>query len=107
MTVKEKVETFPPEIAALFSRLKNIVFEVAPMSEERMWAGLPSYYVGDAFVRLIPFKDHINVEAATLSDHKSELSMYKFTPKNLLQIYIGEEAPLEILSAVFRKTLVK
>ena len=28
-----------------------------------MWAKLPTYYVGESFVRLIPFKDHINIEA--------------------------------------------
>lgn len=34
--------------------------------EEKMWAKIPSYYYGEKFVRIIPFKDHINVEAEGL-----------------------------------------
>ena len=34
--------------------------------KEMLWAKLPSYYSGDSFVRLIPCKDHINVEASSI-----------------------------------------
>lgn len=27
------------------------------------WAKLPSYYCGEKFIRIIPFKDHINIKS--------------------------------------------
>ena len=31
--------------------------------EEKLWAKLPGYYNGKNFIRLIPFKDYINIFA--------------------------------------------
>lgn len=73
--------------------------------EERVWAKLPSYYVGESFVRLIPFMDHINVEAKYISQHKDELVDYAITPKGMLQIHSNQELPADTLECVFRKTL--
>lgn len=42
--------------------------------EEVLWAKLPSYYVGKSFVRLIPFKDHINIEAQAAVFHKEKIN---------------------------------
>lgn len=47
----------------------------------KLWAKLPSFYVGNNFVRLIPFKDHINIEAKAVIFHKDELPGYEITPK--------------------------
>ena len=102
---EEKLIKYSAEIRDLFSRLNDLVFVAVPTVEARLWAGLPSYYVGEKFVRLIPFKDHINIEAAALVNHKAQLSDYKFTPKNMLQINIGQAIPSEILTKVFCETL--
>lgn len=72
---------------------------------KKMWAKMPSYYVGESFVRLIPFKDHINIEAAAISAHKEDLEGYKITPKGMLQIYSGEEIPFNALQRIFTETL--
>lgn len=58
-----------------------------------LWANLPSYCVGKSFVRLIEFKDHINIEAQAVISHKEELADYKITPKGMLQIYLKEDIP--------------
>lgn len=67
--------------------------------------GLPSYYAGEKFVRIIPFKDHINVEAAALINYRAQLFDYKFTPKNMLQIFVGQAVPADVLKKVFTETL--
>lgn len=67
---------------------------------------LPTYYVNESFVRLIPFKDHINVEAAAILNYKDELSDYKITPKGMLQIFINQDIPFEMLNMVFVDTLI-
>ena len=70
-----------------------------------MWAKLPSYCIGDSFVRLIPFKDHINIEAKAVSEYKEALSGYKVTPKGMLQIFLGQDVPVDVLKQIFTHTL--
>lgn len=101
---EEKLSKFSAEIQEMHSQLQSIVFTAAPTAQAKLWAGLPSYYVGEKFVRLIPFKDHINIEASALTNFKTQLQDYKFTPKNMLQIFIGQAIPTDIMSAVFFET---
>ena len=85
--IDELLSKFSPEIKELYIKLRDIIYSVAEPDEE-LWARLPSYYAGERFVRLIPFKDHINVEAAAVLQHKDDLQGYKITPKGMLQIYL-------------------
>ena len=57
-------------------------------------------------MRLIPFKDHVNIEAQAVELHKEELAGYKITPKGMLQIYLKQDIPYEVLKQVFAETLV-
>ena len=70
-----------------------------------MWAKLPSYYVDKSFIRLIPFKDHINIEAKAILDYKNELNNYKITSKGMLQIFLNQDIPYEIIKNIFINTL--
>lgn len=104
--IKTYLEKYPQEIADMFTALRQLIFDsVNVVPEETMWAKLPSYYNGDSVVRLIPFKDHINVEASAVIQHKDELSDYKITPKGMLQIYAKQDIPKEILKVIFAETL--
>lgn len=100
------INGFSSEIIELYGALRTLIFESASSApRETMWARLPSYYVGEASVRLIPFKDHINVEAAAVPAHREALALYKITPKGMLQIYQGQALPAEILKQIFAETL--
>ncbi len=104
--VKEYMEQYPAEITGMFYNLRQMIFDsVSCEPEETLWAKLPSYYVGDAFVRLIPFKDHINVEAQEVLRHKEELDGYKITPKGMLQLSLKQNMPYEVLKRIFKETL--
>ena len=104
--VKEYLEKYSNEIVDLFNRLRSIVFDsVSSEPKETLWAKLPSYYVGESFVRLIPFKDHINIEAKAVSEHKEVLSGYKVTPKGMLQIFLKQDIPVDVLKQIFAETL--
>ncbi|MDE7212952.1 MAG: hypothetical protein K2N42_00055, partial [Anaeroplasmataceae bacterium] len=83
-----------------------IVAVVSPNAIESLWAGLPTYSISkEKFVRIIPFKDHINIEALALITYKESLKDYKFTPKHMLQICVGEPIPRAILLKVCKETL--
>lgn len=104
--VKEYIDKFPSEIIGMFNALRKLIFDSASCEpEEKLWAKLPSYYVGESFVRLIPFKDHINIEAQAIIQHKEELEGYKITPKGMVQIYLTQDIPYEALKQIFAETL--
>lgn len=104
--VKNYIELYPSEIIDMFNHLRQLIFNsVSSEPEETLWAKLPSYYVGENFVRLIPFKDHINIEALAAIQHKEELSGYKITPKGMLQVFVHQQIPSEVLMRIFTETL--
>lgn len=104
--VKDYINKYPSEIVDMYLNLRQIIFDSASdKPEETLWAKLPSYYVGDSVVRLIPFKDHINVEAKAVMQHAGELAGYKITPKGMVQIYLKQEIPYEALKQIFAETL--
>ena len=104
--VREYIDKYPSEIVDMYNNIRQIIFDsVSSEPEETLWAKLPSYYVGETFVRLIPFKDHINIEANAISEYKDVLSGYKVTPKGMLQIFLKQELPVDVLKQIFAKTL--
>ncbi len=103
--IEQYLEFYPKEIVNLYTAIREILFLIDGITiEEKMWAKLPSYYCGEKFVRIIPFKDHINIEAAGLVKHKNKLKEFKFTPKGMLQIKAGQNIKTEILKAAFFDT---
>ena len=104
--VQAYIGKYPPDVIELFRQLRQAIIDSAPCTpEETLWARLPSYYVGNAFVRLIPFKDHINVEASAVLLYRDELPGCKITPKGMLQLYPGKEIPHAVLAKIFARTL--
>ncbi len=104
--IKTYLEKYPQEIVDMFTALRQLIFDsVSVDTDETMWAKLPSYYNGDKVVRLIPFKDHINVEASAVIQHRDRLSDYKITPKGMLQIYVKQSIPSDVLKIIFTETL--
>lgn len=106
--VKEYVDKYPGDIIDMYDQLRQIIYEsVSCEPEEKLWAKLPSYYIGEDFVRLIPFKDHINIEARAIVEHRDELTGYKITPKGMLQITVKQNIPSAVLKQIFADTLAR
>lgn len=106
--IKEYMNAYSVELKELYATLRELIYSSISQKqeiEEKLWAKLPSYYVGNFFVRLIPFKDHINIEASAIASHREKCTGYKITPKGMLQIYIGDIIPADILKQLFAETL--
>ena len=104
--IKDHINKYPNEIIDMYNDLRQLIFDSASCEpKETLWAKLPSYYVGDSFVRLIPFKDHINIEAQAAVQHMKELADYKITPKGMVQIYLKQDIPYNTLRQIFAETL--
>jgi len=103
--INNYLENFEEVTKQRFCMLYGLIYESTLHNiEEKLWAKLPSFYVDNNFVRLIPFKDHINVEAKSVVYHKDELSGYKITPKGMLQIYHNQQVPCELLKIIFKES---
>lgn len=99
------LENFDENTKERFKTISKIIYEsTLEAINEKLWAKLPSYYVGNNFVRIIPFKDHINIEAKAINLHKEALLQYKITPKGMLQIYHNQEVPYEMLKIIFKES---
>lgn len=94
------------EVVAMFEQLHQLICNSAPTTPtQTLWAKLPTYQVGDVFVRLIPFKDHVNIEAKAVAQNQHLLDGYKVTPKGMLQIFVGQPIPTQALVKIFAETL--
>lgn len=88
--VQYYIAKYSEDIQNLFSLLRKLVFDSVPNEiEEKMWAKLPSYCLEDKFIRIIPFKDHINIEAKATVDYYEQLKQFKITPTGMLQIFLN------------------
>ena len=104
--VKEYIDKYPNNIIEMYNTLRKLIFDsVSSEPQETMWDKLPTYYVGESFVRLIPFKDHINIEAKAMLANTEMLSGYKVTPKGMLQIFLKQDIPADVLRKIFVETL--
>ena len=107
-SIQTYLEKYPQETVDLFKRLRELVYEsTSPAVAEKIWARLPSYYLGHAFIRFIPFKDHINIEAEAVRLHQQELCEFRITAKGMLQIFVGQKLPEEQLKQIFSETLLQ
>ena len=106
--IQEYINKYSKEIQELFIEIRELIINCVPCKiEEKLWAKLPSFYVEKNFIRVIPFKDHININAIAISEHKSKLSHYKITPKAMLQIYVNQEIPHDVLKMIFKETFIQ
>ena len=103
--IKTKIEKFDENLKSLFISMRSLIFQIEPQVEERIWASLPSYYKGTNFIRLIPFKNYINIEATAILSYLDKLNGYKITPKGMLRVDVDLMIPYEVLKEVFKETL--
>ena len=105
--VQNYIEKYTDEVIGLFKIVRQLIFDSTAVDvTETLWAKIPSYYVGEQYVRLIPFKDHINIEAQAVVQHREELADYKITPKGMMQIFVKQAVPLDVLKQIFSETLI-
>lgn len=100
------LDKFDEQTRQKFYVLHKLIHESTTQKiQEKLWAKLPSYYVENNFVRVIPFKNHTNIEAKAVLSHRDELYEYKITPKGMLQIFHQQQIPSALLKIIFKESL--
>ena len=100
------LDEFEEKTKQRFCELYKLIYESSSKNiHEKLWAKLPSFYVDNNFIRLIPFKDHVNIETKAVVFHKDEMLGYKITPKGMLQIFHDQQVQCELLKTIFKESL--
>lgn len=104
--ISNYLDKFEEKTKQRFCELYKLIYESSSKNiDEKLWAKLPSFYVDNNFIRIIPFKDHVNIEAKAVVFHKDEMLGYKITPKGMLQIFHNQQIPCELLKTIFKESL--
>ncbi|WP_028581588.1 hypothetical protein [Desulfogranum japonicum] len=104
-SIEKYVENLDDKTKIRFMILYELIHHsTSERVEEKLWAKLPSFYVGENFVRIIPFKDHINIEAKSVIQNKESLKEFKITPKGMLQIQHIQGVPKEVLKKIIKES---
>ena len=105
MTIDERIANMVPEIRELYLTIRSLILAQAGIPLiEKLWSNLPTFTDGEHFIRVIPFKDHLNIEAKAIQNYSDELKDFKMTPKGMLQIGIKQRIPEEILIRIIIET---
>lgn len=104
--VKDYIRKYPQDIQKMFVEIRALILENAHCEvEEKLWARMPSYFNGKKFVRIIVFKDHININASAVTKFSGELDDFKITPKGMLQLYNNQQIPIAVLQKIIIESL--
>jgi hypothetical protein len=99
------LEKFDEHTKQRFCGIHSLIYgSTSKTINEKLWAKLPSFYAEGNFVRIIPFKNHINIEAKAVLSHKDELRDFKITPKGMLQIFHNQQIPNDLLKLLFKES---
>jgi hypothetical protein len=103
MMITEYMDKFETSVRTRFDEIQAILVDCGAKTI-RLWAGVPSYYLGDRVIRVIVFRDHVNIESSQAIAFQPFLPEYKFTPKGMLQIFHNQTLPVEMLRQIAFKT---
>lgn len=101
------ISKYPKEIQDLFNDLENVIDVTCDQKyiiEKKLYANIPSFYVNEKFIRLIPFKDHINLEASGIKLYLSELTDFSLTPKFMLKLNNKNKLSIDLLKRIINST---
>jgi uncharacterized protein YdhG (YjbR/CyaY superfamily) len=100
--IDEYIEHFPPKIREQLEQLRKMIKETAPLSEEVISYGMPSYKLkGKILVYFAGYKNHIGFYATPTghSEFAEELSKYK-QGKGSVQFPINEPMQLDLIKRI-------
>lgn len=99
--VQKYIDRFDVPIIELFMKIRDVIYGLSLDIEEELWANMPTYKHGSNFVRLIAFKDHINVNMSKGMLLANKQNIYQITPKGMMKIFLGEKFDDGLLKEMF------
>ncbi len=100
-SITEYISGFPEEIQIILSNIREIIREEAPLAEERIRYGIPTFYLNGNLVHFAAFKKHIGFYPTPNGIHqfREELSPFK-TSKGAVQFPFDQPIPYELIRKI-------
>lgn len=102
-SIDEYIAQFPHEIQEILIKLRQVIKESAPNTEEKISYGMPTFVLNGNLVHFAAFKNHIGFYPTPngITTFKQELSGYK-TSKGAVQFPIGKPIPYGLVSKIVK-----
>ncbi|MGI5824430.1 MAG: iron chaperone [Bacillota bacterium] len=102
--VDEYIAVFGGETRVKLEHLRNLIKDAAPLSEEKLSWGMPTYYQRGFLVEFAAYKKHIGfyTNPTTIEHFREELRPYKTNGKNTTQLPLDKELPDELITAMVK-----
>ena len=102
-TIDEYIMLFPKNVQIVLEKLRQVIRESAPKSEETINYGIPTFKLNGNLVHFAAFKNHIGFYPTTsaIVAFKKELSPYK-QAKGSVQFPIDKPIPLNIVKKIVK-----
>jgi len=102
-TIDEYIESFPKDIQAILSELRQVIREAAPQAEEAISYQMPAFKQNGILVYFAAFKNHIGFfpRASGVEVFKEKLSAYE-TSKGTIRFPTDQPLPLDLIKEIVR-----
>jgi len=77
----------------LFDALRDRIISLPFTIDERIVDGIPAFFHGDKYIKLIPFPNNITIELSNLYVYQEELNDYKIMLGKRLKIRANQAIP--------------
>jgi len=100
-TIDEYIASFPKNVQDVLKQLRRTIKESAPMAEETINYGIPTFKLNGNLVHFAAFKNHIGFypTPSAILAFKKELSPYK-QAKGSVQFPIDTPIPFDVIKKI-------
>ena len=102
-SIDEYILQFPLEVQEILEKLREVIRESAPNSEEKISYQMPTFYLYGNLVHFAAYKKHIGFypTSSGIEAFKDRLSEYK-TSKGTVQFPIEKPLPYKLISEIVK-----
>lgn len=102
-SIDEYIAGFPPQIQELLQRIRATIRENAPLAQEAISYGMPTFKLHGNLVHFAAHTHHIGFYPAPsgIDNFRQELARYK-TSKGALQFPFERPIPFDLIAAIVR-----
>lgn len=106
-TLNQYLVEYPLESQNRYHQVKDLINSIEPDITPYMWGGVPTFQRGNHYVRIIVFKDHLNINTSIGISVKELNPTYIITPKGMVQIFHHESLDIDWLKTLFQTVYYK
>jgi uncharacterized protein YdhG (YjbR/CyaY superfamily) len=102
-TIDDYIKQFPQEVQAKLKMIREIIRRAAPLAEEAISYGMPTFRLNGNLVHFAAYKEHVGFYPAPLgiAAFKKEVSKYKWS-KGAVRFPIDQPIPTGLIRSMVK-----